>query len=681
MPISTILYLTLAAVFALGFIFFTYFFKVKNRGRQTYFLGVIRFISIFTLLILLINPKIRHTEFETIKPELVLAIDRSESIGNLGKIDSINSLVKNFKDNKVLNENFDISVYNFGGNIEPENNDSIKIDRNKTDIYKAISQLNKLYKDKSTALLLISDGNSTYGQDYEFTKLNDKFTLNSVVAGDTATSVDLSINSVNVNKYAFLNNEFPVEILLNYTGGDAIKANFQLKQGNTTLFNKTLDFDNEHASEIINTTLTAKQLGTRIYEASITSPQNEKNLINNNRKFAVEVIDERTNILLLSDISHPDIGALKKSIENNKQREVKLKDIDGFDISEINDYQLVILYQPNNKFNIILKELDKKNINRLIITGTKTDWNFLNNAQQYFSKTLSNQTQDLFPVYNENFLQYQSGDIGFSNFPPLEDSFGTLKLAAESGNTLLYQKLEGIETQQALLSIFETSNLKTGVLFGENLWKWRLESFRLTGNFERIDNFWNKLIQYLSASKKRDRLTYNLESVYLENEQILVTAQFFDQNYIFSPDVDLSINIKNIDSKETIEAQMLPSSNFYKVELDGLSFGEYQFTIREETTGIVQKGSFQVLEYNLEQQFTSANFSKMNFLASNNSGQTYLLGEELKIIKALTGDKRFVSVQKSDEKTVPLIDWKYLLILLVLSLSAEWFTRKYFGLI
>ena len=681
MPILTILYITLAAILALGFVFFTYFFRNKNRGRQTYFLGVIRFISIFTLLLLLINPQIKHTEFETVKPELVLAIDRSESIENLEKMDSLRSLVKNLKENETLNAQFEISAYDFGGDIGLATNDSLKIDKNKTDIYKAISQLNKLYKDKPTALVLFSDGNSTYGQDYEFSKLNENVTLHSVVTGDTATTFDLSINALNVNKYAFLNNQFPVEILLNYSGNDAVKANFQLKAGNSSLFSKTLDFDKEHSSEIINTTLTAKQLGTRIYEATITSSQNEKNQINNKRKFAVEVIDERTNILLLSDITHPDLGALKKSIENNEQREVKLKEIDNFNILEVNDYQLVILYQPNSKFNSILKELDRQNINRLIVTGTKTDWNFLNNTQQYFSKKPSSQTQDLFPVYNENFLQYQFEDIGFKDFPPLEDSFGILNITSKNSNTLLYQKMEGITTLQPLLSIFEMNAIKTGVLFGENLWKWRLESYRTRENFESIDDFWSKLIQYLSSSKKRDRLTYESEPVYLENEEIVITTQFFDQNYIFSPDANLNIYIRNLGSNETFEAQMLPGSNFYKVELDALSIGEYQFTIKEEASGIQKQGSFQVLEYNVEQQFSSANFDKMNFLAKINSGNTYLLREYQKITKDLVQDKRFVSVQKSHEKTVHLIDWKYLLILLVLSLSTEWFTRKYSGLI
>lgn len=681
MPILTILYLTLAAIFALGFVFFTYFFRNKNLGRQTYFMGIMRFISIFTLLVLLINPKIEQIEFETVKPELVLAIDRSESIENLEKSDSLRALIKRLKENEDLNERFDISAHNFGGEIDIATSDSLNIDSNKTDIYKVISQLNELYKEKSTALVLLSDGNSTFGQDYEFFKLDENIILNSVVAGDTATTFDLSINALNVNKYAFLNNQFPVEIFLNYSGKESVKANFQLTSGNNILFSKTVNFDKENSSEIINTNLTAKQLGTIVYDASITSSQNERNEINNKRKFAVEVIDERTNILLLSDISHPDLGALKKSIENNKQREVKLIDIDDFNFLEIDNYQLVILYQPNNKFNTVFKELDKQKTNRFIITGTRTDWDFLNSVQQYFKKNATSQTQDLFPIYNENFLQYQFEDIGFKDFPPLEDSFGTVNVTTENSNILLYQNIEGIATQQILLSIFEDDKIKTGVLFGENLWKWRMEIYRRTENFELIDDFWNKYIQYLSSSKKRDRLTYESESVYLENDEIEITAQFFDKNYIFSPSANLNISIKNLDSNETFEGQMLPSSNFYKVDLNTLSQGKYEFIIKEEITGIQKKGSFEVLEHNVEQQFSSANYDKMEFLSKSNSGKIYMLSEEQRIIQELIEDKRFTPLQKSHEKIVPLIDWKYLLILLVLSLSAEWFTRKYFGLI
>ena len=50
----------------------------------------------------------------------------------------------------------------------------------------------------------------------------------------------------------------------------------------------------------------------------------EKNLVNNSREFAVEVIDERTKVLIAYSFLHPDLGALKKAIESNQQREVEL---------------------------------------------------------------------------------------------------------------------------------------------------------------------------------------------------------------------------------------------------------------------------------------------------------------------------------------------------------------------
>ncbi len=91
--------------------------------------------------------------------------------------------------------------------------------------------------------------------------------------------------------------------------------------------------------------------------------------------------------MILTSVLHPDIGALKKSIESNKQRSVDVLLIDKFK-NQINDYQLVILYQPNNKFNNIFNELKQDNSNYFLISGANTDWNFINKQQLGFTKKL-----------------------------------------------------------------------------------------------------------------------------------------------------------------------------------------------------------------------------------------------------------------------------------------------------
>ena len=87
---------------------------------------------------------------------------------------------------------------------------------------------------------------------------------------------------------------------------------------------------------------------------------NERNIQNNRKEFAIEVIDESTDIFLVSDIKHPDMGALKKSIETNEQRIVtvyKPKEA----LRNIEEAQLIILFQPNSSFSELLHVIIRKN--------------------------------------------------------------------------------------------------------------------------------------------------------------------------------------------------------------------------------------------------------------------------------------------------------------------------------
>ncbi|HZJ35524.1 MAG TPA: VWA domain-containing protein, partial [Gillisia sp.] len=481
MSITTVLLISLAAVVALGFAVFKYFVGAKKRTGSIYFLSALRFVSIFVLLLLLINPKIKQQEFEVVQPQLLIAIDQSASIDYLEKGDSVKLFADYLINNPDLRERFSIQTYGFGKELSRINLDSLAFNKQQTNISKALNSLKKLNSSNQTAIVLLSDGNQTVGEDFEYFASGETSAIFPVVTGDTTAQIDLYISNLNVNKYAFLNNKFPVEVIVNYSGNTPIQSKFEIKSGNTVLFTKILDFNSEDNSEIITTTLTAKQLGTYLFEAVITPLPSEKNTINNSKKFDVQVIDERTSVLILTTISHPDLGMLKKSIESNEQREVKIEFIENYNKLELNDFQLVIIYQPNNQFKQAFEDIRTKNLNSFIITGTQTDWDLLNSAQQNFSKAHSAQSQEIFPIYNENYSQFQFENIGFSKFPPLVDAFGSLSFKSEKLNSMLFQQIEGVPTNFPLLSTFQNNSSKQAVLFGENIWKWRAESYRNSG--------------------------------------------------------------------------------------------------------------------------------------------------------------------------------------------------------
>ena len=138
---------------------------------------------------------------------------------------------------------------------------------------------------------------------------------------------------------------------MNYEGKENVTSQFSIYKNGKTIFTKKVQFSSEEKSKTIATNLTSTKEGLHYYTASIRKIEGEKNTKNNTKNFSVEVIDEQTKVLILTSVLHPDLGAFKKSIESNKQRSVDVVLIDKFK-NQLNDYQLVILYQPNNNFKL-----------------------------------------------------------------------------------------------------------------------------------------------------------------------------------------------------------------------------------------------------------------------------------------------------------------------------------------
>ena len=126
---------------------------------------------------------------------------------------------------------------------------------------------------------------------------------------------------------------------------------------------------------------------------------------------------------------------------------------------------------------------------------------------------------------------------------------------------------------------------------------------------------------------------------------------------------------------------LLLSNGNYSVDLSGISPGLYDFIIRHNSESVSVSGSFQVLEYNVEQQFLNADIDKLTAIAQYSNGKSYFNTETDQLINNLLVDNRYATIQNSTKNIVPLIDWKYLLGLIALSLFVEWFIRKYNGLI
>ncbi|EOG6904790.1 hypothetical protein ACLH3R_001396 [Flavobacterium psychrophilum] len=675
MNTNTILLIILSLVTAGGLSFYQYFYRNKNYNKVNFLLALLRFISIFSIILLLINPVISRKTYETSKTPLPIIVDNSQSISELKQEKISKELSQKLLENTQLNEKYDVQLFSFDNDFYT--NKPIDYKGKQTNIHKVAQNMKQLYRNQNFPIVLLSDGNQTIGNDYvySFPQNNQLYPL---VLGDTTSFLDIKINQLNVNKYAFLKNKFPVEVFLQYNGDKSINTTFSIQEGNHTIHKQIISFSANKKSQEISVLLNANKVGVHSYKASITTSEIEKNKYNNTKNFAVEIIDQRSEIALISAINHPDLGALKRAIETNVQHKVTL--VKPQQIKSLNSYNVLILYQPNIQFKPILEQNKNLQLNTFVITGLSTDYNILNEYQDQLKFRMSNQNENFTAQFNPEFNLFALDNIGFEQFPPLENSFGNINITGNV-NTLLQSQIRNINTKNPLLAFAESGIKRNAYLFGENIWKWRLESHVKTKSFEQFDIFIDKIIQFLASNVSKKSLIVTHEIFYNSGENIEVSAQFFNKNYEFEENAKLTIQLKNNKTKTTKVYDFLKGNGEYKVNLDGLEAGNYSFTVKENNSKASYSNKFEVLYFEIEKQFVNPDISRLTQLARNTNSKIFYPNQVDKLITELLKKESFPAIQKEIVKKSALIESIWLLILLAITLATEWFIRKYNGML
>ena len=675
MTTNTILLISLSVLIAGGLSFFQYYFRARNKSKTNLLLAFLRFFSIFGILLLLINPKITSNTFEIVKTPLPIVVDNSSSISELKANETSLEIYKKLVSNKDLQEKFEIQSYQFSNEFELSDNFDFK--GNQTNLDEVAKNLKSINKNATFPTVILTDGNQTSGNDYVYS-FNPNNKVFPVILGDTTTFLDLKINQLNVNKYAFHKNKFPVEVFLQYSGNKSVTADFSISQGNSVLSKQSISFSPSKKSQVLNILLPANNIGVQVFKASITSKEQEKNTYNNIKNFAVEVIDQKSEVAIVSAINHPDIGALKRSIETNLQR--KLTIVNPNKISSLQDYNILVLYQPTSEFKAVFEANKNANLNTWIITGNNTDFNFLNQMQNSLQFKMSNQKEDYLADFSTQFNLFAIDNIGFENLPPLQNSFGTVT-AKENVDVLLSSRIRNVNTGSPLLAYAESQGKRSAFLLGENIWKWRLQSHIDNQSFDKFDVFVDKTIQFLASNNTKKSLVVNHESFYNSGEAIEINAQYFNKNYEFDENAKLTISLTNKATKQTKNYDLLKSTNSYKVNLDGLSSGIYSFKVVEAKSKATYTSSFEVLDFDIEKQFVNPDLNKLTQLASQTNGKLFHPNQVDDLVKSLLENEDYKAVQKAITKKTPLVDWIWLLVLIAISLASEWFIRKYHGLL
>jgi len=686
-------FLIFCALLGLGYALLLYYRDNTFREQApnlNRWLGLLRWLTVTLLSALLLSPLLKSYFNETKKPIVVLAQDHSESVANDLKGEALERYKQDWTALRdALADQYEVHELAFGDQVREG------VDFNLTDKVSNFSQLLRgvydLYGGQNLgAVVLASDGIYNQGSNPAYADVPLSAPLYTIALGDTTPKKDLLVKRVFHNKIAYLGDKFTMQV-------DIAATNLAGKQTVLTI-SKSGDSGLKELQRIPITLssndyfttrevlLDADQAGVVSYVISAAVLPGEASTSNNRREIFIDVLDARQKMLLLANSPHPDLGALKSSLENNRNYEISIAYLGdpGLDVAKFDFVVLHNLPSATNDISGLLSTLNDKRIPRLFIAGMQTGYPALAKAQGLVSLQSDGRQSD--EVQGRVSPQFASFTLSpklveeLPRFNPMISAFGNFAVTTQA-QVILRKRIGKVDTDQPLLAVGETNGIKTGLLLGEGLWRWRLFDYLQHQNHEIFDELVGKTVQYLSLKedKRKFRVTQD-KNIFNENEPVSFGAELYNDNYELINDPDVAMSIRNRDGKEfTYTFNKLGKA--YTLNAGILPVGTYTYksTVNFNGQALNYEGRFSVQPIELELFETTANHSVLRQLSAKYGAEMVFPTQLASIAEKIRANETVKPVVYQTTQTNPLINLKWIFALLALLLAAEWFLRRYFG--
>lgn len=668
----------------------TYFYYQKVgwfndlSGWKKNLLRTLRFSSLFFIGLLLLGLVFEAAHFRDEKPIFITLIDNSSSMMNFKDSSSLQNNLKNYRNElkERYKDQFELIEWSIGSE---QGKNNIQFNEKSTNLERGFEAINTQFYNRNVGgVALISDGNYNVGSNpsYAAEKLNltPVFTL---AVGDTTPKRDHFIKNVSANDLAYLNNDFPVEVDIESFKLGGKGAVVSILHNGKTIASQSISYGNLKKNfKQVDFQLKADKVGVQSYTAVVSNLPGEYSLKNNRRNFYIEVVDARSKILLISAAPHPDMSAFKDVLERNENYEVKsilLKDWD----QSINKVDLVIWHEPGIQFDAAQHQrLRLAGIPILYVLGQQTDAAEIAKLSIGLKSSSSSQSEELEPTFNSGFNAFELSEAcktSIDFLPPLTAKFGAIKVDP-SAEILLFQRIGQIKKNDPLLFFAKGEKVKNGVIFGEGIWRWRLNDFIRHQNHDVFNEFIGKIANYLMVKNQGMGLRVQLPKRMSSEEELIVTASFYNASMepITGPKIDF---ILTSEQGKQYKSQFAVAGSVYKLNQGKLNPGKYNWKASTTFNGkkYTKSGVFIVEEIQLEKLESFANHGTLKQLSKQSNGSFHLFSSYRKMLDELAKRNDIATVTYEDHTFDDLIDYLWVFALLFTLLAGEWFLRRYYG--
>lgn len=685
-------------LFALFSIYiYKYTLPKLDRKAKILFILFRSFILAF-ILFLLFDPVLSIISRTPDNPINYVFIDNSRSISlkdSIKHTTEINELLTKFNE-----YNLPVKFITFGrSNNELGENDKLNFSEPVTNFENIFNYLDSV-KRNIVSTTIISDGIITEGSSPIFRSEKMNFPILTVGVGDTSLEKDIYISNVNYNKFIYVGSPTTIEADIINNGFSGTNSVAYLYEENKLIDSKEIIF-NETSLNQIKFDYTPKNSGEKKLSVYIKNLPDEITEKNNRYNFYLEIMKEKIRVsiiagapstdltFILSSLSADENIIINKFINVSDNKILEEKNLFAQDSTDL----IFIIGYPISKSkseldNLINNYLITKNKPFFLVLNSSTDLRKLKSFEKILPVVITSQNNSLIEVQPD--VQINNVGLIFSDLadnavweklPPVNRLNANFSLKPES-MLIANSKIRGIPTNTPLIAAKSFGAQRSIIILAQDIWKWKLQLANDKSNF--FDKFIISSSKWLIKNDKQNNFIIRTSKKnYSTGEPIEIYAELYDQSFNPISEAEIKINI----SKKDFEKELILSpfqNGIYKTTLDILESGDFVINGTAAISNTSLKSDpikFNIGDMEIEAIERRMNINLLSNLAKNSSGKYFPIEEKDRIIDEI------IELQKGKNKDNLSIDeyllWSnyWILSIIILLFTVEWFYRKRFGML
>ncbi|MCP4727054.1 MAG: VWA domain-containing protein [bacterium] len=680
-------------------------------------MGILRGTAVFLLVSMLFSPVIVISTRDELKPIAAFMVDNTKSMTITEKGTNRKDEVLNYFQTSAfesIEDDFEIEAYSFSRSaviFDPQETNELDFLGEGTDISQALAHAAADNIEKPLkAVVLITDGVYNVGSNPVRAAEMLGVPVYTLITGSTDQKRDILISNIQYNEVSYTETDMQINVLIRNTGYNSKTSTLILKENNEVIESRIIQLPDDQRENSFTLDYRTDISGLHRLTIEVSPLEEEASIENNSREFYIKVLESKIRILVAAGRPSNDFRYLKASLEEHenfkvtgivrKQAGFYSDDLSGI-INGLSEFDLIALVDypsanSDNFLQVLQTEITNNDIPLLYIRGqnlTNLSISTLNDPLSVIRIITHGEPNEVYmkptqagldhPVFRIHELDSENITV-WNGLPPVITGAGIPEISPGSvilGSIDAAKNVIPLFPENTPLVFINNDNGRK-ILFinAYDIWKWKLIALRdrdIEGVYDRlIENSVKWLTNREESSKVK---ISSSKEIYRNGEKVVITAQVYDDNYepVNNAEASAIINKNGININTVLRSQ---GGGIYEGSSEILEPGEYAFSGRavlEDRVLGEDNGSFVVDNFSIEMQNTTADSAILKQIADVSGGRFFRINNA----RELTDIMEVEPVTKEDVFELKIWNRFWLMVLIILLFSIEWFFRKRWGML